>query len=125
MSAYIRKALSFPITWMRTNLLDLVFDFFTELVLLGSNDDVVLHLDNLLVSAFIATRKILADNLKCLEQCQWKDVLLGVVNLQLGHGCEICENTNTLKNSMIEKTAIVLLVRFFGVVLICLMYELV
>ena len=81
--------------------------YLTELVLLGSNDDVVLHLDNLLVSAFIATRKIVADNLKCLEQRQWKDVLLGVVNLQPGHGCEICENTNTLKNSMIEKTVIV------------------
>ena len=78
---------------MRTKLLDVVFDFSTELVLLGSNDDVVLHLDNLLVSAFIATRVILADSLKCMEQCLWKDIHLGVVNVQPGHGCEICENT--------------------------------
>ena len=76
---------------MRTKLLDVVFDFSTELVLLGSNDDVVLHLDNLLVSAFIAPRIILADNLKFLEQCMGEDILLGVFNLQPGHGCEICD----------------------------------
>ena len=76
---------------MRTKLLDVVFDFSTELVLPGSNDDVVLHLDNLLVWAFIVTRVILADSLKCMEQILWKDIHLGVVNVQHGHGCEICD----------------------------------
>ncbi len=73
---------------------------------MARSDDVVTHLENLIVSAFIAPRIILADNLKFLEQCMGEDILLGVVNLQPGHDCEIYENTTIDEHdSMIEKAA--------------------